>query len=71
MEDLRASLKERTKKASTKEDLGKRVERMLNRYKSSEFNLSKEVDPPQCEPLLLKCVLFYITFFKKKPKATT
>lgn len=40
-------MKERPKKASTKEDLEKREERVLNRYKSSEFSLFKETNPPQ------------------------
>lgn len=52
--------------------LGEEREMVLNRYKSSEFNLFKETDPPQSESLLFKCLLFYIIFLKKpsRPQPT-
>lgn len=61
-EESEAKNKE-TKKAGTKEDLG-RWERLLNRYKSSEFNLYKETYPPQSESLLFKCCSKLFPFLK-------
>lgn len=59
---------EDTKKASTKEDLGRRWERLWNKYKSSEFNLYKEMYPPQSESLLLKCCSKLFSFLKTQNK---
>jgi len=54
----------KTDKATSKEDLQQKGERVLNGYKHSESNLFKEADSPRSESLLLKYLLFCNVFFR-------
>lgn len=54
----------KTDKATSKQDIQKKGERVLNVYKHSECIIVKETDSPRSESLLLKYLLFFNIFFK-------